>query len=105
MRLDWRYRCTTLCNRGSNIWRKKTNDRRGAWRIRQGPAALPAARRLRHDVSKNVDAACPSRDGEFDTSTTIPAPVKAFASPLPVMVFTPNEGEASNTLQLSWWRL
>jgi len=45
------------------------------------------------------------KDGEFDTSTTIPAPVKASASPLSVMVFTPNEGEASNTLQLSWWRL
>jgi len=43
--------------------------------------------------------------GVAQTSTTIPAPVKASASPLSVMVFTPNEGEASNTLQLSWRRL
>src|SRR5215468_1917143 len=58
------------------------------------PAARSAASRLRVEVSKNAITAASSHDGEFVTSTTTFAPASAWASPSPVRVLTPEEGEA-----------
>ena len=58
-----------------------------------------AARRLRPDVSKNSRTALSSKDGEFATSTTTWAPASASARPSPVMVLTPELGDAATT---SW---
>src|SRR5262245_58507279 len=67
------------------------------------PAAASAGRRLRADVSKNSSTALSSNEGEFDTSTTTWAPARAPASPSPVSVLTPDEGDADTA---SWprWR-
>src|SRR5215217_4631478 len=51
------------------------------------------------DVSKNFNAAAPSKDGEFDTSTTTAALSRASAKPSPVSVLTP-ESSAADT---AWW--
>src|SRR5262245_16794472 len=56
---------------------------------------------LRVDVSKNSSTALSSHDGAFVTSTTTSAPVSALASPWPVMVLTPDEGDADTA---SWPR-
>src|SRR5262245_58009586 len=65
------------------------------------PAAASAARRLRVDVSKNSSTAASAHDGEFDTSTTTWVPWSASASPSPVRVLTPDEGDAETA---SWPR-
>jgi hypothetical protein len=56
-----------------------------------------AARRLPVDVSKNFMTAASSNDGELDTSTTTAAPLTASASPSPVIVLTPESGDAATT--------
>src|SRR5262245_35660 len=56
---------------------------------------------LRVDVSKNSSTALSSHDGAFVTSTTTSAPASAWASPSPVIVLTPDEGEADTA---SWPR-
>src|SRR5262245_14322195 len=56
---------------------------------------------VRVDVSKNSSTALSSHDGEFVTSTTTSAPASALASPSPVRVLTPDEGEADTA---SWPR-
>src|SRR5262245_41618900 len=65
------------------------------------PAARSAASRLRVEVSKNASTAASSHDGEFVTSTTTFAPASAWASPSPVRLLTPEEGEADTA---SWPR-
>src|SRR5262249_17748977 len=65
------------------------------------PAAASTARMLRVDVSKNSSAAASANDGEFDTSTTTWVPLSALASPSPVRVLTPDEGDAETA---SWPR-
>src|SRR5688500_2344833 len=65
------------------------------------PAAASAARMLRVDVSKNSSTALSSHDGEFVTSTTASAPASASRRPSPVMVLTPDAGEAATA---SWPR-
>src|SRR5262245_55103132 len=65
------------------------------------PAAASTARTLRVDVSKNSSTALSSHDGAFVTSTTTSAPASAWASPSPVMVLTPDDGEADTA---SWPR-
>src|SRR6516162_6808796 len=65
------------------------------------PAACSAASRLRVEVSKNAITAASSHDGEFVTSTTTFAPASAWASPSPVRLLTPEEGEADTA---SWPR-
>src|SRR5687768_5897300 len=57
---------------------------------------------LRVDVSKNSSTALSSHDGAFVTSTTTSAPASAAARPSPVMVLTPDDGEADTA---SWPRL
>src|SRR5262249_32778465 len=57
--------------------------------------------RLRVEVSKNAITAASSHDGEFVTSMTTFAPASAWASPSPVRVLTPEEGEADTA---SWPR-
>src|SRR5262249_54588377 len=52
-------------------------------------------------MSKNAITAASSHDGEFVTSTTTFAPAIAWASPSPVRLLTPDEGEADTT---SWPR-
>src|SRR5215468_568453 len=64
-------------------------------------AACSAASRLRVEVSKNAITAASSHDGEFVTSTTTLAPASAWASPSPVRLLTPEEGEADTA---SWPR-
>jgi hypothetical protein len=54
---------------------------------------------LRVDVSKNFSTAASSKEGEFDTSTTTEAPLRASARPSPVMVLTPESGDAATA---SW---
>src|SRR5438445_13098259 len=61
------------------------------------PSAASAARRLRPDDSKNARTASSSQDGAFATSTTTRAPASACASPSPVTVLTPNDGDAATT--------
>src|SRR5215813_7638661 len=56
---------------------------------------------LRLEVSKNSSTALSSHDGAFVTSTTTSAPASALANPSPVMVLTPDEGEADTA---SWPR-
>src|SRR6202008_2305860 len=59
---------------------------------------LPAAsapRRLRVEVSKNFSTASSSQEGEFDTSTPTEAPFSTSASPSPVIVLTPELGDAA----------
>src|SRR5262245_59259108 len=63
------------------------------------PAARSAASRLRVEVSKNAITAASSHDGEFVTSTTTFAPASAWASPSPVRLLTPDDGDAATT---SW---
>src|SRR5262245_8171563 len=63
------------------------------------PAAASAPRMLRVEVSKNSSTALSSHEGAFVTSTTTSAPASAWASPSPVMVLTPDEGEADTA---SW---
>src|SRR5215468_10470778 len=63
------------------------------------PAARSAASRLRVEVSKNASTAASSHDGEFVTSTTTFAPASAWASPSPVRLLTPDDGDAATT---SW---
>src|SRR6516164_3431676 len=63
------------------------------------PAARSAASRLRVEVSKNAITAASSHDGEFVTSTTTFAPASAWASPSPVRLLTPDDGDAART---SW---
>src|SRR5262249_4506901 len=75
-----------------------TTDRATKWLT---PAAGIAATMLRVDVSKNSSTALSSNDGEFVTSTTTFAPASASASPLPVSVFTPDDGAAGT----AWWPL
>src|SRR5262245_38930426 len=53
---------------------------------------------LRVDVSKNSNTALSSHEGAFVTSTTTSAPASALASPSPVMVLTPDEGDADAAL-------
>src|SRR5262249_18999231 len=62
------------------------------------PPADSAASRLRVDVWKNSSAAAPSKEGEFDTSTTTEAPSRAAASPWPVTMLTPEAGDAASVL-------
>src|SRR6516225_6229219 len=63
------------------------------------PAARSAASRLRVELSKNPITAASSHDGEFVTSTTTFAPANACASPSPVRLLTPDDGDAAMT---SW---
>src|SRR5262249_54058454 len=63
------------------------------------PAARSAARRLRVEVSKNAITAASSHDGAFVTSMTTFAPASAWASPSPVRLLTPDDGDAATT---SW---
>src|SRR5262245_13918225 len=63
------------------------------------PAARSAASRLSVEVSKNASTAASSHDGEFVTSTTTFAPASAWASPSPVRLLTPDDGDAAMT---SW---
>src|SRR5215471_16035286 len=63
------------------------------------PAARSAASRLRVEVSKNVITAASPHDGEFVTSTPTFAPASAWASPSPVRLLTPDDGDAATT---SW---
>src|SRR5262249_23822728 len=49
---------------------------------------------LRVEVSKNSSTALSSHDGAFVTSTTTSAPLTASASPPPVPLLPPDEGEA-----------
>src|SRR5262249_50803160 len=63
------------------------------------------ARRLRLEVSKNSSTALSSHDGAFATSTTTRAPLSTSASPSPVTVLTPEEGEAATTSCPFWRRL
>src|SRR5262249_32801160 len=65
------------------------------------PAAASAARMLRVDVSKNSSAAAAANDGAVDTSTPPWVPLSASASPSPVRVLTPDEGDAETA---SWPR-
>src|SRR6516162_7032241 len=65
------------------------------------PAACSAASRLRVEVSKNAITVASSHDGELVTSTTTFAPASAWASPSPVRLLTPEEGEAGTA---SWPR-
>ena len=51
------------------------------------------------DLVKKSRTASSSKDGEFDTSTTVEAPVTTSSSPSPVTVFTPDWGAAMAT---SW---
>jgi hypothetical protein len=51
------------------------------------------------EVSKNLKTAASSQEGEFDTSITTDAPVRASARPSPVRVLTPVLGEADTA---SW---
>src|SRR6516165_10497522 len=69
----------------------------------RAPAARSAASRLRVEVSKNASTAASSHDGEFVTSTTTFAPASAWASPSPVRLLTPDDGDAAT---ISWpcWR-
>ena len=52
---------------------------------------------LRVDVSKKVNTAVSSNDGELDTSTTTDAPASTSSRPSPVIVLTPDAGEAGTT--------
>src|SRR5262249_34429497 len=63
------------------------------------PAARSAASTLRVEVSKNAITAASSHDGEFVTSTMTFAPANAWASPSPVRLLTPDDGDAATT---SW---
>src|SRR5262245_7624473 len=63
------------------------------------PAARSAASTLRVEVSKNAITAASSHDGAFVTSTTTFAPASAWASPSPVRLLTPDDGDAGMT---SW---
>src|SRR5260370_39846935 len=63
--------------------------------------AASAASMLRVDFSKNSRTALSSKEGEFVTSMTTSAPASASASPSPVRVLTPEEGEADT---VSWPR-
>src|SRR5262245_56185050 len=65
------------------------------------PAAASAASMLRVDFSKNSRTALSSNEGEFVTSTTTFAPASAWASPSPVTLLTPDEGDADTA---SWPR-
>src|SRR5262249_49452342 len=56
---------------------------------------------LRVDVSKNSSTALSSHDGAFVTSTTTSGPASALANPWPVMVLTPDDGDADTA---SWPR-
>jgi hypothetical protein len=49
---------------------------------------------LRFEVSKNFMTARSSKEGEFDTSTTTEVPLRISATPWPVSVLTPDEGDA-----------
>src|SRR5262245_52955054 len=82
----------------SGIWSAPTTES-ATWCLT--PAAASAARMLRVDVSKNSSTALSSHDGAFVTSTTTSAPASAWPSPSPVMVLTPDEGEADTA---SWLR-
>src|SRR5262245_23735056 len=59
------------------------------------PAAASAGRRLRPEVSKNSSTALSSNEGELVRSITTCAPANACASPSPVRVLTPEEGDAT----------
>src|SRR5215475_7339690 len=69
------------------------------------PAARSAASRLRAEVSKNAITAASSHDGEFVTSTTTFAPARAWASPSPVRLLTPDDGDAARTSWPCWRRM
>src|SRR5215475_2421889 len=69
------------------------------------PAAASAARRLRPEVSKNSSTALSSNEGELARSITTCAPAMACLSPSPVMVLTPEFGEAATTSWLRWRRI
>src|SRR5262245_33417081 len=61
--------------------------------------AASQASKLPVDVLKNSITGASANDGEFDTSTTTAAPLRTSASPSPVSVLTPEEGEAATA---SW---
>src|ERR1700730_3527525 len=65
------------------------------------PAVVSAASKLRPAVSKNSSTAWSSHCGAFARSTTTWAPFSTSASPSPVRVLTPEEGDAATT---SWPR-
>ncbi len=61
------------------------------------PALASAASRLRPAVSKNASTALSSNEGEFARSSTTCAPASTSARPSPVMVLTPEFGDAATT--------
>src|SRR5262249_60822412 len=61
--------------------------------------ARSAPGRLRVVVSKNATTAAASQDGDFVTSRTTFAPASAWASPSPVRLLMPDDGDAAVT---SW---
>src|SRR3569623_3353325 len=67
------------------------------------PSSRVASSAMPPTTSKKAIAALCSKDGELATSTTTCVPAKALASPSPVTVLTPVDGEAGRT---SWprWR-
>src|SRR5262245_12887704 len=60
--------------------------------------AASQASKLPVDVLKNSITGASANDGEFDTSTTTDAPSRTSASPSPVRVFTPEEGDAATRI-------
>jgi hypothetical protein len=54
-------------------------------------------RRLWVAVLKNFITAASSKEGEFETSTTTAAPLRASARPSPVITLTPERRDAATT--------
>src|SRR6059058_3234902 len=69
------------------------------------PAVASAARRLRPEVSKNSSTALSSNEGELARSITTCVPAMASLRPSPVMLLTPELGEAATTSWPPWRRM
>src|SRR5262249_13918746 len=63
------------------------------------PTEASAVRRLCVAALKNFITVASSKDGEFETSTTTAAPLRASARPSPVIASTPERRDAATT---SW---